>query len=127
MIGTLMLMAGDDDDEESIDKTYMYNFINYQAKRMRSETMSYLPVIGLIDIYRLVKSPSAATSTVDRSIKLLNQIMPWHITEEYERKEGIWEKGDNKAYAAFLRVMGYTGNNFSPSEAVKSFESSFFK
>ena len=89
--------------------------------------MSYLPVIGLIDIYRLVKSPSAATSTVDRSIKLLNQIMPWNITEEYERKEGPWQKGDNKAYVAFLRVMGYTGNNFNPSEAVKSFESSFFK
>jgi hypothetical protein len=127
MIGTLMLMAGDDDDEESIDKTYLYNFINYQAKRMRSETMSYLPVIGAIDIYRLVKSPSAATSTVDRSIKLLDQIMPWNITEEYERKEGPWEKGDSKAYAAFLRVMGYTGNNFNPAEAVKSFESSFFK
>ena len=89
--------------------------------------MSYLPVVGLIDIYRLVKSPSAATSTVDRSIKLLNQIMPWNITEEYERKEGPWQKGDNKAYAAFLKVMGYTGNNFYPSEAVKSFESSFFK
>jgi hypothetical protein len=99
----------------------------YEALRMQSETKTYLPLIGIGDLYRTVRSPSAATTTVDRSIKLLVQIMPWSITEEYKRKSGIWEKGDNKAWAAFLKVMGYTGNNFNPAEAIKSFQGSFAK
>jgi len=125
VMSLMMAMGGDDDDEDALNKSYAYNFLMYQALRMRSETSSYLPVIGLFDVWRLVKSPSAATSTVDRSLTFLNQIMPWHITEEYERRTGPWEKGDNKAYAAFLKVMGFTGNNFHPDEAVKAFEFSF--
>ena len=45
------------------------------------------------------------------------------VTEEYEKKSGIWEKGDNKAWAYFLKLMGYSGYNLHPDEAIKSFES----
>jgi hypothetical protein len=48
---------------------------------------------------------------------------PWRITEEYERDEGVWKKGDNKAWAKFLKLMGYSGYNTNPDEAVKAFES----
>jgi len=123
----LPMIGGDDDDEDALSKSYAYNFVMYEALRMQSETKTYLPLIGIGDLYRTVRSPSAATTTVDRSIKLLVQIMPWSITEEYKRKSGIWEKGDNKAWAAFLKVMGYTGNNLNPAEAIKSFQGSFAK
>ena len=123
----LPMIGGDDDDKDALSKSYAYNFVMYEALRMQSETKTYLPLIGIGDLYRTVRSPSAATTTVDRSIKLLVQIMPWSITEEYKRKSGIWEKGDNKAWAAFLKVMGYTGNNFNPTEAIKSFQGSFAK
>jgi hypothetical protein len=67
------------------------------------------------------------TSTVDRLIKFINQAAPWNITEEYKRESGVWAKGDNKAWAAFLKLMGFSGYNMSPDQAVKAFESTFSK
>jgi hypothetical protein len=119
------MLKGDDDEEEEKDKSYKYNFLLYQAIRMRSETASYLPFpgLGLGDLLRVLKSPTAMTSTLERALSLSRQLAPWNITEEYERDTGIWKKGDNKAYAKFLRLMGYSGYNLTPDQAVKSFES----
>ena len=123
-----ILTVGDDDDEEKKvkqkDMSYIHNFLLYQAIRMRSETAAYiLPT----DLLRILKSPTAMTSTIERAIRLLYQILPWNITEEYERETGVWKKGDNKAWAKFLRLMGYSGYNLTPAEAVKSFEFSLIK
>ena len=113
-----LLIAAADDDEE-LKKSYAYNFILYETIRMRSETAQY---VNPPDAIRIVKSPSAITGTIDRTVRLITQIMPWNITETYERKTGIWNEGDNKAWAYFLRLMGYSGNNITPSEAVKAFK-----
>jgi hypothetical protein len=118
------LGGGDDDEKSEIEKTYAYNFALYQAMRMRSETLSY---VSPTDFYRIFKSPSAVMGTIDRVTKLYSQILPWNITEEYKRDTGIWEKGDNKAWAAFLKVMGFSGYNFTPDQAVKSFQSTFVR
>ena len=112
--------SGDDPDDEAIRKSYAYNFIMYELVRMRSETASY---INPGDAMRVIKSPSAVTGTLERIVRVIAQIMPWNITEEYKRDTGIWEKGDNKAWAYFLKLMGYSGNNIAPEEAVKGFES----
>lgn len=119
IILVLTAIGGDDDDEEALKKTYAYNFLLYQAIRMRSETAGYL---NPKDAYRALRSPSAMTGTLDRFIKFGNQILPWNVTEDYEKRSGIWNKGDNKAWAYFLKLMGYSGYNLKPEEAVKSFE-----
>jgi len=121
---TRILVDPDDDEREPIQDNYLYNFMLYEALRMRSETASY---INPIDAVRVMRSPSAMTGTFDRIIKFGNQVMPWNITESYERDTGIWNKGDNKAWAAFTKLMGFSGYNTNPEEAWKSFESSFFK
>ncbi len=110
------------DDDEALKKNYVYNFLLYQAVRMRSETASY---INPIDAYRVVKSPSAMTTTLDRVIKFTNQLaFTWDPEKRvYQRKTGVWEKGDNKSWAYFLKLMGFSGYNLEPSEAVKVFES----
>jgi hypothetical protein len=118
------LGGGDDDEKSEIEKTYAYNFALYQAMRMRSETLSY---VSPADFYRIFKSPSAVMGTIDRAVKLYTQILPWNITEEYERETGIWEKGDNKAWAYFLKLMGFSGYNLTPDQAVKSFQSTFVR
>jgi hypothetical protein len=120
----IMIMEAAGDDDEELKTNFTYNFLLYEAIRMRSETSSY---IWLPDAYRIVKSPSAITGTLDRTIKFMSQIMPWNITEEYERKTGIWEAGDNKAWAYFLRLMGYSGYNLTPEEAINSFKSTLVK
>lgn len=117
LIAALSAMA---DSDEEIKESYLYNFIMYEAVRMRAETAQY---INPADAWRTVKSPSAALSTATRGVRLLNQILPWNITEEYKRKSGIWEKGDNKAWAYFIKFIGLPGYNINPREAVKIYES----
>ena len=117
-----------DDDDDPIKDTYMYNFILYQAIRMRSETKQNVPGVGLPDLWKTVKSPSAATTSIDRIVKFADQAFVSIYdadARDYKRKTGPWEKGDSKTWAYFLKMMGYTGNNFNPDQAVKSFESIF--
>lgn len=128
LVAALRAMVDDDDDD--LKKNYAYNFILYQAIRMRSETSQYIPIYGLRDAYKNVKSPSAATSTIDRAIKFTDQflIKSWDSEKAvYQRRTGIWEKGDNKSWAYFLRLMGITGYTLTPEEAIKSFEGALAK
>jgi hypothetical protein len=123
MLLASLLTVDDEDDEKQKDKSKLHNFLLYQSIRMRSETSSYLPIVGTGDLLRVVRSPTAMNSTLERATRLLIQMSPSKITEEYERDEGVWKKGDNKAWAKFLKLMGYSGYNTNPDEAVKAFES----
>jgi hypothetical protein len=130
LIGIMLLIAGDDEEDDAVKKTYAYNFMMYQLTRMRSETDQYLPVYGLKDAYRVVKSPSAMTSTVDRAIKFIDQFFINSWTEEgrfYQRESGVWNKGDNKSWAYFLKLMGFSGYNFTPEAALEAFKGSLNK
>lgn len=125
MLLASLLTADEEDEEKQKDKSYIHNFLLYQSVRMRGETSAYVPLpgLGLGDLLRVTRSPTAMNSTLERAISLSRQMSPWRITETYERDEGVWKKGDNKAWAKFLKLMGYSGYNTSPDEAVKAFES----
>lgn len=114
-----ILISMGDDDEEWKDN-YAYNFALYEMIRMRSETAAY---ISPKDAYKVVKSPSAMTSTLERAIKFTDQFFfTWDPEKlEYQRKSGVWEKGDNKSWASFLKLIGYSGYNLEPGEAAESF------
>jgi hypothetical protein len=98
----------------------------YEAIRMRSETASY---INPYDAYRVVRSPSAVTGTIERFIKFFDQfVLTWDPDKlKFKKKTGVWNKGDNKSWAYFLKLMGYSGYNVTPEEAVKSFEGTLNK
>ena len=117
LITALSAMASDDDD---LKENYSYNFLLYEAIRMRSETAQYT---SLEDMWRTVKSPTAALTSISRIAKFVNQILPHNITESYQRRTGVWEKGDNKAWAYFIKMIGLPGYNIKPQEAVKVYES----
>jgi len=121
-----ILKAAVDDDDDELKKNYAYNFVLYELIRMRSETAAY---ISPNDAYRVVKSPSAMTSTLERAIKFSDQFfLTWDPDKlEYQRKQGIWNKGDNKSWAYFLKLMGYSGYNITPEAAVESFEGTLTK
>jgi hypothetical protein len=120
----VLVSAGDDDEE--LKKNFAYNFMLYEAIRMRSETSQY---ISPNDAYRVVKSPSAMTSTLERIIKFTDQfVFTWDPEKlEYKRNQGIWKEGDNKSWAYFLKLMGYSGNNITPEIAVESFQGTLNK
>lgn len=127
IIMALTAIGGDDDDEKEIKKNWMYNFMLYEAIRMRSETIQFLPGVGLRDWYRTVKSPSAMTGTLDRFIRFSDQFFfTWDPEKlEYQKKQGVWDKGDNKSWAYFLKLIGYSGYTLTPEEAIKAFEGTY--
>lgn len=127
LVMVLKSMA-DDDDEEAIKESAIYNHLLYQAIRMQSETKQYMPIYGAADIWRIVKSPSAVITSIDKTTKFINQafVSIYDADERYyKRKTGQWDEGDNKTWAYFLKMMGLNGYDFNPAEAVKGFESTF--
>lgn len=124
LVAILKGMADDDDDD--LKKNYAYNFALYELIRMRSETSAY---ISPNDAYRVVKSPSAMTGTLERAIKFSDQFfLTWDPEKlDYQRRQGVWNKGDNKSWAYFLKLMGYSGYNITPEVAVESFEGTLNK
>jgi hypothetical protein len=122
MLIIMTKLFGDDDDDHS----YAYNFMLYEITRMNSETASY---ISLPDAYRTVKSPTAMVSSIERMVKFVNQFFfTWDAKKlTYQRDEGVWNKGDNKSWAYFLKLIGFSGYNFSPEAAVKSFKATILK
>jgi hypothetical protein len=68
-------------------------------------------------------------STVERMTKFINQFfLTWDPEKlSYQRREGVWNKGDNKSWAYFLKLIGFSGYNFSPEAAVKSFNATLLK
>lgn len=127
LVMVLKSMA-DDDDEEEMKNSILYNHIMYQAIRLQSETKQYLPGPGFKDIWRIVKSPSAVITSIDKTVKFVDQAFVSVYDKDartYKRATGAWEKGDNKTWAYFLKMMGLNGYDFNPEEAVKGFQSTF--
>ncbi len=114
------------DDDETWKKNWAYNFTLYEATRLRSETASY---ISPLDAYRVVKSPSAMTTTLERGIKFTDQLLfTWDPKKlKYRKRTGMWNKGDNKSWANFLKLIGISGYTANPEQALKAFESSLIK
>jgi hypothetical protein len=69
------------------------------------------------------------TSVVDRFTKFTDQFLFTWDEEDlvFKKKSGIWDKGDNKSWAYFLKLMGFTGYNLTPDKAIESFKSTFAK
>lgn len=122
----VMVLKGSGDDDKDLKKNWFYNFVLYQAVRQRSETSAYL---NPRDAYKAVKSPSALTTTMDRTIDLASQLLfTWDPEKlNYKKKTGVFDKGTNKSWAYTMKLFGLSGYNINPAEAVKSFEGTLNK
>ena len=115
------LLDNTDDDDEKL----RIKFLLYAALRINSDLGIYgtpgdpgnFGMPSPSEMWRTFKNPVAAYSVLDRLQKLLNQLQ--HPTEVYEVKSGIWEKGDSKLWADWLKFWGLNGANFDPSNSIK--------
>lgn len=98
-IGKLEL---DDDDDPTL--AWIANFTQLQLMRLSKDFGMYTPVVGFDDLMTVLKTPTVVIPTVDKIGRLALQLMPPNTFEEYERKTGIAEKGDNKAWIMFLKA-----------------------
>lgn len=114
-IGTMTLLfitllgMGDDDDEK---KSYLSALTLYEAKRLQSDLLFYTPGLGLKDQWRVLKSPTAIYSTVEKTASVLGQALYYNyktsefgFTEEYKRDSGLNKKGDSKLWSKTKKVI----------------------
>ena len=102
----------DDDDEE------LY-FIMYQIRRLQADIGFY---IRPGEAYRILKSPSATLNMYSKVVRVANQAL--NPLEEYQRKSGMNEKGDNKLWSRVRDLLPLINNiekSLTPSESYSWF------
>jgi len=70
-----------------------------------------------IGLYKSFRYPTAAQTTIEKSLKLVGQM--FNPLETYERQTGPYEKGDLKLVAKILKLAGLQKNLFYPEEIIK--------
>jgi len=113
-------MAGGDDDDRK-KNSWFYNQSLLQLRRLEADFKFYLPIPNS-DQWRILKTPAVSMSTIERTVGFFDQALPWNITEVYERRSGLNEKGDNKAYAKFKKLIPIyrqIENFVTPEEQIK--------
>lgn len=120
IIASLMEDA-DDDDEKRVLSRFLFT-----AMKLNQELGIYLTfgdpqnillTPNIREFYNNLKGVSAITGTLDRFVKLTQQLSD--PTEVYQKDTGIFNKGDSKLLAAFMKFWGITGVNFDPEESIK--------
>lgn len=119
MLLTAMLKEADDDDKKYLQ------YLTFLTLRLNNEMGIYgtfgdpqtagLPNVK--EVWKTFKQPSAIIGTVDRFMNLLYQVTA--PGEEYKTNSGIWKKGDSKLLADFYKLIGITGTNIDPENAIK--------
>lgn len=125
-VGALFISMIGDTPEDLKDHEFATLHLLYLLKKVRSETESLNPIFGINEIMGVLRSPSIAFTQLGR-YKDFVQHLGGNIlgTEEsYYKKDtgGFWEKGDSKALADALRLLGFNGKTFYPRELIEGFE-----
>lgn len=119
ILASMLEGAGDDDDKKQLQ------YMLYFTQRLNAE-MSFFGGLGNVDTLglpnvgdtlRMFKQPTFLSSYVMNSAKLMYQLTsPF---EKYERDYGMFEKGDSKLYAKFLKLFGVSGTQMHPEDLLK--------
>jgi hypothetical protein len=119
---TLLTQVLDDEDPENVPPGAYLTL--YLLRTTLAEIQAFspfpTPLNMLKESFRVLRSPSAMTTGIERFIKLGLQFgAPF---EEYQRDAGVYEKGDSKLKARLLESFGYTsGVQFNPDIALDNF------
>ncbi len=134
MIGAALLAAIleaqiDDDDDEKL-----LAFTAYQFNRMQTDLMFYVPVIGIREQVKIVKSPMAGIKTLQGAINMidfttyLNLLAPFNDEDFLKKYKAGKHKGDTKFYVKATNLVPVVENVrrlLSPEEQLKYFTSDF--
>ena len=116
---TALYKAGDDDE-----KKYLKHIL-FLTMRLNNELGMY-GVIGdpqefglpnVREVWKTFRQPSAIIGTVDRLMSLIYQLKDPFA--EYQQDSGIFQKGDSKLMAKLYKLIGITGINVDPENAIK--------
>lgn len=115
LVTSLASIDGDDDD-------WAINFLSYQARRLQSEVLTFNPAIGISEMWKMIKSPTAVIGTVEKTLRLGHQL--FDPFETLGKKTGYWDKGDYlliKRLIELTPVLNGLTKASSPEDALKFF------
>jgi hypothetical protein len=116
------LAEGEDDEEYKKALSYALFF----TMRLNSELSFYgglgdpregfiIPPIN--DARKMITQPTFVYPYIDKTIRLLKQL--GSPTETYDRKSGMFDRGDSKLLARFYSMFGISGITANPDELIK--------
>jgi hypothetical protein len=114
-LALVSLLGWDDDDEDKYKKLeempWIQSYMIYQLLLIKSETETFIPIpgMGIDEMLRLVSTPTVAKNTLTKYYKLfmhLSQAIAQQDEAIYDRKTGIYEKGDYKYVADLYAILG---------------------
>lgn len=117
--------GGPDDNKKLKDNSGLYNFLLAEIIASKTETETFIPWwgMGLNDLVRKAKSPMVAMQQVTNLAKLVELAAYTAIDNDYafyQNNTVLHDKGDSKAFAMLLKIYGYTGKTFNPTELIKT-------
>jgi hypothetical protein len=92
-----------DDDDEFL--SMIRDNTQLQMLRLSRDFMVYVPFQSAEEFVNVAKAPSLIIPVASKMVRFANQLLPWNISEEFEKKTGSYQKGDNKAFAYGLRTV----------------------
>ena len=121
----LLNMAGGNDDKKELKKnSWFHNMTLVALLRARSE-MEQFTLKGTDDLIRVGKNPFMIFTTIGNVWKIATlggQTIIGDDNAYYKQNTGLHKKGDSKALATLLKILGYTGATFHPEEYYVNFK-----
>jgi hypothetical protein len=118
MFAIYAALSGDDDEEPN---SWLQSQLIFQTRRLGGDFMFYTPV-NIYEPLRILRNPSASLTVLEKTQKFLFQLAD--PTAQYERGEGIYEKGDYKLEKRFndlLPIYNQLIRAMTPEEQLKAY------
>lgn len=99
--------AGDDDKELRKDRLFNYSY--YLADRLSTEFGFYIPGYNITEAQKMLKSPMASISILNRAVRLGKEVGVTVTEGEFRKFESGWRKGKYKLPEYFLELTPIKG------------------
>lgn len=118
MLALYAALKGDDDDEPN---SWLQDQMILQTRRLAGDFMFFTPV-NIYEPLRILRNPSATLTVMEKTQKFIYQLTdPF---EKYERKTGLYAKGDYKLEKRFddlLPIVNQINRAITPEEQLKEY------
>ena len=134
---SLIAMLGyDGDDSERNQKlktrSWAHNMLLYELMMIKGESETFLPIpgMGVNELLRLKDQPSIAFPLINKYYKFFYHAGQWLVDplfdedlSTFQRKTGIYDKGDYKIIADLRKIIGLTGTTIDPRQGIINYTS----
>lgn len=108
-----------EDSDEDDPMRGMYHFMAYETMRLQTELLFYT---NPNEALRIMQHPAATVGLLEDTAELATQMMPWNMTDRYERGRRAGELKLNKDVVELVPFMRHIDNMQNIDELISFFE-----